>query len=176
MLKALKKKIELVGLSLGKKTANMAVYNIHFTASDALKIDFVEDTVELLKKPKVVDGVSILSLEDIYLRKLYALAGMVKVFNETGRGQFVGGRSDAKDFYDIYCLSHMFMPLSKFLPVYCPRTVVEAVIRWYRTFDRMSTMDGVLNLITSNPADYKAQEKHYKQEIDKIIDLEIGGL
>ena len=173
---ALKKKIDLIGSNLDRKTAQMAVYAIHFTAQDALKIDFVEDTVDLMKKTKVVDGIRILSLEDIYVRKLYALAGMVRSIDETGRGKFLGGRADAKDFYDVYCLSHTFMPLSKFLPSHCGRTVVEAVIRWYRTFNRMKMMAGVLNLVTTRAVDYKAQEKHFKQEVDKLIELEIGGV
>lgn len=173
---ALKKEIEIVGQSLGKKTTQMAVYNIRFTARDTLKIDFVEDAINLLKKTKVVDGIRILSLEDIYLRKLYALAGMAKVADEAGRGKFVGGRVEAKDFYDVYCLSHTFMPLSKFLSLYCNRALMEAVIRWYQTFDRMSMMDSVLDLAATRTVDYKAQEKHFRQEIDKVIDTEIGGL
>ena len=173
---ALNKKIDLVGSNFGRKTAQMAVYNIRFTARDALKIDFVEDTVDLLKKTRVVDGIRILSLEDIYLRKIYALAGMVKAVDETGREKFIGGRADAKDFYDVYYLSHTFMPLSKFLPKYCGRAMLEAVIRWYRTFDRISMMDGVLGLLTARTADYKAQEKHFKQEIDKLIETVIGEI
>lgn len=171
---ALNKKIDIVGQNLDEKTAKIAVYNVHFNEHDALKIDFVEDVVELLKETKTVDGVRILSLEDIYLRKLYALAGIVKVVDATGRGAFAGGRSDAKDFYDVYCLSHTFMPLSKFLSLYCNRTIVEAIIRWYRTFDRMQMADGVLNLTTARAVDCKAHEKHFKQEIDKVIDLELG--
>lgn len=173
---SLNKEIDLVGSNLDGKTAQMTVYNIRFTARDALKIDFVEDTVGLLKKTRMVDGIRILSLEDIYLRKLYALAGMVKAVDETGREKFIGGRADAKDFYDVYCLSHTFMPLSKFLPKYCDRAMIEALIRWYRTFDRMSMMDGVLGLLTKRPADYKAQEKHFKQEIDKLIGTVIGEI
>ena len=173
---ALNKKIEFVGSNLDQKSAQMAVYNIQFTTQDVLKIDFVEDVVDLLKKTRVVDGIRILSLEDIYMRKLYALAGMVKAVDETGRGKFLGGRADAKDFYDVYCLSHTFMPLSKFLPQHCDRTVIEAIIRWYRTFDRMSMMDGILSLATTRAVDYKAQEKHFRQEIDKLIELEIGGI
>ena len=173
---ALNKKIEFVGSNLDQKSAQMAVYNIQFTTQDVLKIDFVEDVVDLLKKTRVVDGIRILSLEDIYMRKLYALAGMVKAVDETGRGKFLGGRADAKDFYDVYCLSHTFMPLSKFLPQHCDRTVIEAIIRWYRTFDRMPMIDGVLGLVTTRAVDYKAQEKHFKLEIDKLIELEIGGV
>jgi hypothetical protein len=124
----------------------------------------------------VVDGIPVLSLEDIYIRKLYALAGMVKADDRTGRGKFLGGRAEAKDLYDIYCLSHTFMPLSEFVKRYCDRTVTEAVIRWYRTFDRTSMMDGVLDLITTSDVDYKAQERHFEKEVDKLVEFEIEGL
>jgi predicted nucleotidyltransferase component of viral defense system len=173
---SLNRKIELVGSSLDDRTARMAVYNIYFTAHDALKIDLVEDTVEPIKDTMVVDGIPVLSLEDIYIRKLYALAGMVKADDRTGRGKFLGGRAEAKDLYDIYCLSHTFMPLSEFVKRYCDRTVTEAVIRWYRTFDRTSMMDGVLDLITTSDVDYKAQERHFEKEVDKLVEFEIEGL
>jgi hypothetical protein len=40
----------------------------------------------------------------------------------------------------------------------------------------MDMMDGVLNLVTARAVDYKAQEKHFKQEVDKLIEREIGGV
>jgi hypothetical protein len=172
----LKKKVDLKGQSLEDKTAKMVVYNIHFTDSDALKIDFVEDTIKLLKKTKAVDGVNILSLEDIYLRKLYALSGMIKMLDETGRGKFVGGRADAKDFYDVYFLSHTFMALSKFAAKYCDPTMMEAIVKWFRTYDRMAMIDGVLALDTSKTVDCRTIEAHFKKEVDNILDHELGEL
>ena len=173
---ALKKKMELKGQNLGGKIAKMAVYNIHFTAKDSLKIDFVEDTVKLLAKTKTVDGISILSLEDIYLRKLYALAGVVKTLDDSGRDGFLGGRAEAKDLYDVYFLSHTFMPVSKFTLKYCDQVMREAVIKWFRTYDRMTMIDGLLGLKTNRAADHKAIEKHFKKETDVILDHELGGL
>jgi len=172
----LKKKMTLKAQSLKEKTAKIVVYNMHFTANDTLKIDFVEDTVNLLKEPKLVDGIRVLSLEDIYLRKLYALAGMFKTADETRRSKFMGGRTDAKDFYDAYFLSHTFMPLSKFVAKYCDYAIMEAIVRWFRTFDRMYMMDGVLTLNTNKAIDYKLIERHFKAEVNKIIDYEIGEL
>lgn len=173
---ALGRKVVLEGQNLEGRAAKMVVYNIHFTAADALKVDFVEDTVEMLKKTKMVDGINILSLEDIYLRKLYALAGMVKIRDESGRDKFVGGRTDAKDFYDAYFLSHTFMPLSKFVIKYCGRTMEEAVIKWFRTYDRMAMMDGILSLDTNKAIDCKTIERHFTKEVDKILDHELGGI
>jgi len=172
----LEKKVKLIGQVLEKKTARMAVYSIKLTAGYALKIDFVEDTVELLKRTKTVDGIRVLSLEDIYLRKLYALAGMVRMIDEAGRNKFVGGRADAKDFYDVYFLSHTFMPLSKFTAKYCSPVLKEAIIKWFRTYDRMAMMDGVLTLDTDKTIDCKAMERHFKKEVDKILEDELGEL
>lgn len=172
----LKKKVNLIGQNLDKETAKMAVYSIKFTAGNVLKIDFVEDTVELLKKTKTVDGIRILSLEDIYLRKLYALAGMVRTIDEAGQGKFVGGRADAKDFYDVYFLSHTAMPLSKFAAKYCGPVLKEAIIKWFRTYDRMAMMDGVLSLDTDKAIDCKAMERHFKKEVDTMLEDELGEL
>ena len=172
----LKKKMTLKGQSLKERTAKIVVYNMCFTEKDTLKIDFVEDTVDLLKEPKLVDGIRVLSLEDIYLRKLYALTGMFRIADETGRDKFIGGRTDAKDFYDVYCLSHIFMSLSEFVAKYCDRAIMEAIVRWFRTFDRMYMMDGILTLVTSKTIDYKSIERHFKGEVNKIIEYEIGEL
>jgi predicted nucleotidyltransferase component of viral defense system len=172
----LKKKMTLKGQSLKEKTAKIVVYNMHFTANDTLKIDFVEDTVDLLKEPKLVDGIRVLSLEDIYLRKLYALAGMFKTADDTGRSKFIGGRTDAKDFYDVYFLSYTFMPLSEFVAKYCDHAIMEAIVRWFRTFDRIYIIDGILTLTTNKTIDYKSIERHFKVEVNKIIEYEIGEL
>lgn len=172
----LKKKMTLKNRSLKDKTAKIVVYNMRFTANDALKIDFVEDTIDLLMEPKLVDGIRVLSLEDIYLRKLYALVGTFRIADEAGRGRFIGGRTDAKDFYDVYFLSHTFMPLSKFAAKYCDHAMMEAIVRWFRTFDRMYIMDGILTLNTNKTIDYKSIERHFKIEINKIVEYEIGEL
>jgi predicted nucleotidyltransferase component of viral defense system len=172
----LKKKMTLKGQSLKEKTAKIVVYDMHLTTNYTLKIDFVEDTVNLLKEPKLVDGIRVLSLEDIYLRKLYALTGMFRTADETGRDKFIGGRTDAKDLYDIFFLSHTFMPLSEFVAKYCDRAIMEAIVRWFRTFDRMYMMDGILTLTTNKTIDYKSIERHFKAEINKIIEHEIGEL
>jgi predicted nucleotidyltransferase component of viral defense system len=176
LAKTLKKKVENVGLNLEDKTAKIAVYNIYFTAANVLKIDFVEDTVELIGSMKNVDGINVLSLDDIYLRKLYAMAGMAKIVDEAGRERFIGGRSSAKDYYDVYYLSHTFMPMSKFVTKYCGRTMLEAVVRWFRTYDRMEMMDDVLTLATNKSTDFRAMEQHFKKEIDKILDYQLDKL
>jgi len=52
----------------------------------------------------------------------------------------------------------------------------EAVIKWFRTYDRMTMIDSVLTLDTNRPIDCKEMEKHFAGETDKIIEREISGL
>ena len=172
----LKVAIKLTGSVSEKGKAGMSVYNIAFTQKDILKIDFVEDVFKLIKPTKSVEGVSILSLEDIYMRKIYAIAGAARVSDEVGRSKFAGGRQDAKDFYDLYFLSNTFMPISKFADKYCDAVMVEALIRWYRTYDRMAIIDGILSLDTEKKADYKSMEKHFKAEMDRLLDRQLGDI
>ncbi|MCK4851812.1 MAG: nucleotidyl transferase AbiEii/AbiGii toxin family protein [Candidatus Omnitrophica bacterium] len=166
---ALVKEIKLIGQTLEKDKARVRIYNIYFTKRDTLKVDFIEDLFKLIKRPKIVDGVKILSLEDIYLRKLYAIAGMIPFQDITGKERFLGGRIEAKDFYDVYFLSSTFMSLSRFAEKYTDNTVKEGLINWFRTYDRMTMMDDLLSLNITEKIDYKSMDKHFNEEIDKII-------
>ena len=170
------KKVEAVAQSTAKDKAKINVYNVYFTKKDTLKIDFVEDIFGLIKKTKYLEGIRILSLEDIYLRKLYALVGVIPAHDMAGRKKFEGGRVEAKDFYDLYFLSHTFMPLSEFVDKFTDIALKEALINWFRTYDRMKIMDGILDLDTNKKASYKNMEMHFKKEIDRIIKGEIEGI
>lgn len=174
--KNLKKEVRLAGQNLKGDKARVMVYGIHFTRRDILKIDFVEDSLGLIKRPRMVEGIKVMSLEDIYLRKIYAVIGMIPVLNKVGRRKFTGGRTEARDFYDLYCLSHTFMPLSRFVNKYGNPVVEEGLISWYRTYDRMQAIDGILTLITDKKIDCKQMEKHFKEEIDKIIARQLGEI
>jgi predicted nucleotidyltransferase component of viral defense system len=174
--KTLKKEIKLVGQTFRKERAKIMVYTIHFSSKDTLKIDFVEDGLGLVKPTKVVEGVKILSLEDIYLRKLYALVGVAPSVDEIGRRGVTGGRVEAKDLFDLYFLSHTFMPLSKFVDKYCDLSMIEGLINWFRSYDRLSMIDRFLELNTDKRIDYKRVENHFKKEIDKIVEKRIEGI
>jgi hypothetical protein len=117
-----------------------------------------------------------MSLEDIYMRKLYAVAGYIARSDDIGRTAPIGGRIEAKDFYDLYYLSHTFIPLAGFVKKYCNPVIIEGLIRWFRTYDRMKMMDGILEIKTDKKIDYKKMERHFKEEIDKIIEKEIGRI
>ena len=174
--KALSKKISLTGQNLDGKTAKMLIYNIHFSSIDNLKIDFVEDVFELMKPTKAVEGIKVLSLEDIYIRKLYAVCGAISNVDAVGRKETLGGRVEAKDFYDLYFLSHTFMSMSKFIEKYGNPIMIEGLIRWFRSYDRMDMMGGVLTLDIDKDVDYKKMEAYFKKEIDKIIEDQLGEI
>ncbi len=176
LAKALSKKINLTGQNMEDKTAKMLIYNIHFSSKDTLKIDFVEDVFELMKPTKTVEGIRVLSLEDIYIRKLYAACGAILGVDTIGRKQVSGGRVEAKDFYDLYFLSHTFMRLSKFIEKYGNPVIIEGLVRWFRSYDRMAMMDGVLTLDSDRQVDYKKMEEYFKKEIDKIIEDQLGDI
>lgn len=174
--RSLSKKIKLAGQNLEEKTAKILIYNVHFGPKDILKIDFVEDVLRLIKPTRIIDGIRILSLEDIYIRKLYAICGAVPAVDAIGRKQIMGGRLETKDFYDIYFLSHTFISLSKFIERYGDPVMIEGLIRWFRSYDRMVMMDGVLTLETEKDIDYKKMEVHFKKEVDRIIESQLGEI
>jgi|Deesub1362A_J573_1020465.scaffolds.fasta_scaffold00230_57 predicted nucleotidyltransferase component of viral defense system len=172
----LRKDIELAAQSLERDRARVVVYYIYFTQRSTLKIDFIEDVFGLIKEPKIVDGIKVLSLEDIYLRKIHALIGTLPVFNNTWRKRLAGGRTEAKDFFDLYFLSHTFMPLCEFVDRYGSPVIKEGIITWYRTYDRMAIIDGIPRLKTDKKVDYRSMERHLREEVDRIIEREIEGI
>ena len=166
--------IELVSEQNKEGLIGVAIYIVHIGGGKKCKLDFVEDYIEPSNPLKRVDGISILSLEDIYLRKIFTIAGHLSTVNEIGQRVVLGGRQEAKDFYDIYCLSTITRPLSEFVEQYCNDTIKEGVIRWYQTYDRMQMKTGLLDLITKTKPDYRLIEGHFKKEIDKLLEKIIG--
>ena len=164
--------IELISEQNKENMIRIAVYMVNLPNKQKCKIDFVEDCIELLNSPKKVDGINILSLEDIYLRKIYTIAGHIPTLDNIGRNVLLGSRQEAKDFYDIYCLSSITLPLSEFARRYCNNTVKEGIVRWYRTYDRMDMKHGLLELAAKTKPDYRLIENHFKKEVDKLL----GGL
>ncbi len=172
----LKRKIEIISEQSGKGKLKIIVIAIKFSQKEFLKIDFIQDYLRFIKPPKVVDGIKISSLEDIYLKKIFTVGGTVPSLDEIGRSIRLGGRQEAKDFYDLFRLSNTFMRLSDFSFRYCNRLTRESIIRWFRTYDRMNIKTGLLELSLRNNDDYKVMEAHFKKEIDKILGREIGRI
>ncbi len=172
--KVLKKEIKLAGQTGSKGRVRMVVYYLAIDKENTLKMDFVEDGIRLIKPLKCVDGIDVLSKEDIYFRKILAIAGFMESIDVVGRKRFLGGREEAKDFYDLYFLSHTFMSLSAFARAYCDASQREGLIRWFRTYSRLDMKTGIMELRARTRPDYNQMERHFKKEIDKLIEKEIG--
>ena len=90
--KSLNKKSNLIAEQPKKGKARIAVFSIAISKKESLKIDFVEDAVGLMLPPKVINGIKVSSLEDIYLKKIYAIAGTGHIEDSVGRKVAVGSR------------------------------------------------------------------------------------
>lgn len=148
--------IALIGEQNNSNMAKMRVYS-HKVGADILKMDFVEDLHELIKPPRIVDGIPVLEKEDIYIRKIFA----------------VGGRQEAKDLFDLYFLSTTFMPLSKFASEYCDLAQIESIIVWYRTYNRMEMKLGLSDIHTDKRIDFQEMERHFRHEIEQMVEEEL---
>ena len=166
--------IKLLNSSAKDGLAKFAIYLATFPDNAELKLDFVEDYIKLLKPFNLVNGVNVLSIEDIYLRKLFAAGGTVAAQDETGKIISLGGRQEAKDFFDLYFLSTTVSPLSVFVRENSSGQLKEGLIRWFRSYDRLAMKTGLLDIKTKTPIDYKIAEKHFKGEIDEILEEEIS--
>ncbi len=171
--KTLGLKAELIGSQVKKDKAQVLIYSLKMKGETVLKIDFVEDLYEIIKPPKIVDGIAVMSIEDIYIRKLFAACGSLGTTDFTGKKSFIGGRQDAKDFFDLYFLSKTFMPLSVFAVKYCGAAQIESIIVWYRTYDRLSIKLGLNDIMTDKRFDYQEMERYFKHEIEEIVKKEI---
>ncbi len=156
-----------------KNMVHILIFSASLNKQESLKIDFIEDYLKRLKPPKLINGIFVLSLEDIYLRKIYAVSGTIDAVDLAGKKMIKGGRQEAKDFYDLYFLSHTFMNLSKFALEYCDSIIQEGLIYWYRTYPRIEIISGLFDLQTKNKIDYKNMEKHFKDQIGIIIEKQI---
>lgn len=161
--------VELSGEQDKKCYAKMMVYSLKIDENSSLKIDFVEDVHRLLKPLKQMDGISILAIEDIYFRKILTACGSIASVDSIGRSSFIGGRQEAKDFFDLFFLSKTFMPLSSFVNEYCQQPQKESIIIWFRTYDRLEMKTGLSEIITNKKVAFQEMELHFKQETEKII-------
>ncbi|MDP2929730.1 MAG: nucleotidyl transferase AbiEii/AbiGii toxin family protein [Candidatus Omnitrophota bacterium] len=163
------RKIELAIMQDKKDMAQIMIYHLRINKDELLKIDFVEDVYELLKPVKMLDGIPVLSLEDIYTRKIFAACGSNKTVDLTGKNVFAGGRQQARDFFDLYFLSTTFMPLSKFAFEYCSSPQREGIAVWYRTYSRSSMQQDILDIATDKKVYFRDMDHHFKREIDRMV-------
>jgi len=166
-------KVILEGEENKQGFAKMSVYSLIIDENTSLKIDFVEDVYRLLKPLREIDGIPVLTIEDVYFRKILTACGSITTVDPIGRSLFVGGRQEAKDFFDLYFLSKTFMPLSSFVNVYCQQPQKESIIIWFRTYKRLEIKIGLTEIITDKNVSFLEMEHHFKDEVEKIISEEI---
>lgn len=171
--KSTNKNITLISENLSQLNAEIMVYNVEVSKEKFLKVDFVRDVLPLLKPVKLHKGVNVLSMEDIYLRKIFAVSGLPVKEDDIGRKRFMGGRQEAKDLFDIYFLSKEFLGLSNFIDKYCDQVLKEGVIRWFRTFKRMEMKADLADIKTEKILEFRDIDKHLDEEVEKILEKEI---
>lgn len=162
--------VELVEEKGSEKIVKILLYSAKIDKNTFLKIDFVEDVFPLLEETTSFNGLPIMSISDIYLRKIYASCGIFEAISDSGKKIFLGGRQEAKDFFDLYFLSHTFMPLSKFISKYGNSSMKESIIVWFRRYDRFNMKADLTEIITDKSVNYNEIEQHFKSEITDIIE------
>lgn len=164
------KTIESIGEQLQGDMARMLVFALKIDDEGrALKLDFIEDAVDLLSSFKRVDGIDVLSLEDIYLRKIFATCGSISKKDAIGRETFVGGRQEVKDLFDLFYLSKTFRPLSDFVFKHCNSAQRASVVVWQSSYDRFKMKSELTEIMTDKKITYQEIEKHFQKEVEEII-------
>ena len=166
--------VELKADNLSETTQiKVMVYNVQMK-DRIIKIDFVEDVYDLINPFQRKNGINVLSVEDIYLKKIYAVGGFAVGLDEIGQIKFEGGRQKAKDLFDLYYLSKEFLSLSEFVSRYCDQPRKEGIIRWFRKFDRLEMKADLADIKTKEKIEFRDIDRHFKIEVDKILLEEIS--
>lgn len=163
-------KVKRIVHSDGKKGfVRMQRYAMPLGKVVPLKIDFVEDLTDLLKPFKRIGGIDYASLDDLYLRKIYAASGIAAGKDALGRIKTRGKRQEARDLFDLYHLSGTYKPLAAFYREYAARLEVPAILQWYHSL-RKSEMDlGLRDIVTANPLDFTRISRHFRKEIENLM-------
>lgn len=162
-------KIKLESEFIVSDRARVRFYTMPIKASSRLlKIDFVEDVIFDKPHIKRFNGIPVYSVENIYLQKIVAVAGVMPKVDDIGR-QITEGRKAARDVFDIYMLSKKIRPLSIFLKQ-VPQQLRRGMVHWYRTFSRQEIKLALLDLdIYDKRFDAKEMIIYLEGEVKKFI-------
>jgi predicted nucleotidyltransferase component of viral defense system len=153
----------------------MRRYELPLAKSEPLKIDFVKDLAVLLKPFNRVEGIDYASLDDIYLRKLYAVTGIITGRDKLGKIRTKGKRQEARDLFDLYHLSTSYKRLASFVMEFHEKLEIPAIIQWYYSLNKTGMSIGLQeDIVTSKPLEYVEISRHFKKEIDRLM-KEIEG-
>ena len=168
MRKKIKKSVDSNPEGKGK-LLRMRRYEIPLGKGEPLKIDFVNDPVDLLQSFNRVEGIDFASLDDIYLRKIYAVSGIIAGRDRLGRIQSEGKRQEARDLFDLYHLSQNYKRLVVFVREYSDRLELPAIVQWYHSLNKIEMSFGFGDIITANPLEFSMISRHFRKEIDELI-------
>jgi predicted nucleotidyltransferase component of viral defense system len=172
--KQINRKIRLESELTAGGRARVKFYTVPVAGSSRpLKIDFVEDI--LFEKPAIrkIEGVRVYSAENIYFQKIVAISGTQPELDEIGR-QFMEGRNEARDVFDVYMLSKKIQPLHTFLKN-VPVLLQRGVVHWYRTFSRQDLKLALLDLDIYDPNfDSREMIAYLENEVKQFIREVIG--
>ncbi len=162
-------KIKLENEFIAPNHAKVSFYSAHFKdLAHPIKIDFVEDVLFDSPDIKVFAGARVYSAESIYLQKVTTITGTRIQEDEIGR-QFMQGRREARDAFDIYMLSKKIKPLHIFLKG-LPSQMQRGMVDWYQTFSRYDVKLGLLDLdIYDKKFDARGMIIYLEGEIKKFM-------
>lgn len=170
------KKLKAIVTTDGKKgLIRMQRYAMPLGKGEPLKIDLVEDLADIVRPVKRVEGIDYASLDDIYLRKIYAVTGVITGEDHLGRVQTKGKRQEARDLFDLYHLSKTYKRLSAFTGEYPQRIELYAVFQWYHSLNKAEMNLGLRDIVTPNPLEFTEISRHFKKEIEDLMREATGG-
>ena len=153
----------------------MRRYELPLGGGEPLKIDFVKDLADLLRPFKRVGGIDYASWEDIYLRKLYAVTGIITGTDKLGKIRTKGKRQEARDLFDLYHLSKTYKGLAAFVSEFYEKLEIPAVVQWYYSLNKHEMSIGLQeDIVTSRPLEFVEISRHFEKEID-ILMKEVSG-
>lgn len=154
----------------------MQRYAMPLGKGEPLKIDFVEDLTDVLRPFKRIEGIDYASLDDLYLRKIYAAVGIITGRDAIGKIETKGHRQEARDLFDLYHLSKTYKKLTAFMSEYPERVEVHAVLRWYHSLNKREMSFGLQDIVTANSLEFVEILRHFKKEIDALLGDVTGGV
>lgn len=162
-------KIKLENEFIAPSHAKVSFYSAYFKDLDRpIKIDFVEDVLFDSPDINVFANARVYSVENIYLEKVTTITGTRIQEDEIGR-QFMQGRREVRDAFDIYMLSKKIKPLHVFLKG-LPSQIQRGMIDWYQTFSRHDVKIGLLDLdIYDKKFDAREMIVYLEGEIKKFM-------
>ena len=137
------KKVQTALEEKTKKFAQRRTCEMLLGNKESLKIDFVEDFLDVLKPFEKVNGVNVASLDDIYYRKVYAVTGVPDGGDKLGKMKTKGGRQEARDLFDLYYLSHTYKRLSSFVQEFSDHVYIEGLVTWWQSINKRDMQQGI---------------------------------